>query len=64
MRLHILYGGFIKIVVFWDAMLYSVVDVSHVSANPVAATFMVKVKPMIKMKTAAETESRHGKTYY
>ena len=36
-------------------MVCSVVDVSHVSANPVAALFMVKVKPMTKMKPTAQT---------
>jgi hypothetical protein len=41
----------------------SVVDVSHVSGNHVAAIYMVKVKPMLKMMTAAQTESHHGKTY-
>jgi hypothetical protein len=40
-----------------------VVDGSHVSVNPVAAMFMVKVKPMKKLKTAAQTESHHGITY-
>jgi hypothetical protein len=44
-------------------MVCSVADVSHVSANPVAAMFMAKVKPMMKMKTAAQTESHHGTTY-
>jgi hypothetical protein len=40
-----------------------VADASHVSVNPVAAMFMVKVKPMKKMKTAAQTESHHGMAY-
>jgi len=39
------------------------VDVSHVSAKPVTAIFMVKVKLTMKMKTAAQTESHHGTTY-
>lgn len=43
-RLHILYGDFIKIVAFWDVIVCSVVDVSHVSASPVAAIFMVKLR--------------------
>lgn len=53
----------IKIVVFWAGMVCSVVDVSHVSANPVVAIFMIEVKPMMKMKPTAQTESHHGTTY-
>jgi hypothetical protein len=41
----------------------SLVDVLHASASPVAAMFMVKFKPIMKLKTAAQTESQHGKTY-
>ena len=44
-------------------MVCSVINISRVSANPVAAIFMVKVKPIMKMKTAVQTESHHGKTY-
>jgi hypothetical protein len=51
------------IVVFLDANLCNVVDVSHISANPVAAMFMVKVNPIMKMKTAAQTESYHRTTH-
>jgi len=51
------------IVVFLDAILCNVVDISHISAKPVAAMFMAKFNPIMRRKTAAQTESHHRTTH-